>query len=290
MTITPKKAEIQVRSLEFAGASIRAVILPSGDVGFVARDVCDRLGYANSRDAIGKHCKGAVMRYPLRTPGGVQELRVITEPDVMRLIVSSRLPEAEKFESWVFEEVLPSLRQSGSYVSRPAAAPMPVMMVPPAVEALQLALLSAQMSADILMLGGSARLDIVHRAHRIAGADHLLPMLPAYSIDAPAGDTKGSSEPTESLSALLVKHGITIGALRANKLIAEAGLIEQKSRPSRKVEGGVKKFWSITDKGLAFGKNVTTPNQQLEVQVHWFPSRFDQVIKLARLTEELAQA
>lgn len=56
------------------------------------------------------------------------------------------------------------------------------------------------------------------------------------------------------------------------------------------MEGGFKKFWSITDKGLAFGKNVTTPNQQLEVQVHWFPSRFDQVIKLARLNEALAVA
>lgn len=55
-------------------------------------------------------------RYPLYTAGGMQEIRIIAEPDMYRLICGSKLPSAQKFESWVFEEVLPSLRRSGGYI------------------------------------------------------------------------------------------------------------------------------------------------------------------------------
>lgn len=75
------------------------------------------LGYARPNDALQQHCKGAVKRRPLSTPGGTQELRVISEPDMLRLIVNSTLPAAERFERWVFEDVLPSIRKTGSYVA-----------------------------------------------------------------------------------------------------------------------------------------------------------------------------
>jgi hypothetical protein len=63
------------------------------------------------------HCKGVTKRYPLSTAGGIQELRVIAEPDVLRLIVNCTLPAAERFERLVFEEILPSIRKTGSYSS-----------------------------------------------------------------------------------------------------------------------------------------------------------------------------
>lgn len=55
-------------------------------------------------------------RRPLQTAGGVQELRLISEPDMLRLIVNSALPAAERFERWVFEEVLPTIRKTGAYI------------------------------------------------------------------------------------------------------------------------------------------------------------------------------
>ena len=61
--------------------------------------------------------RGVVKRYPLETPGGTQQVRFITEPDLYRLITHSKLPEAEKFERWVFEEVLPSIRKHGMYAT-----------------------------------------------------------------------------------------------------------------------------------------------------------------------------
>jgi len=69
---------------------------------FVGKDVALALGYTNPNKAIGDHCKGVTKRYPLQTIGGMQELRIIPESDVFRLIVSSHLPEAEQFERWVF--------------------------------------------------------------------------------------------------------------------------------------------------------------------------------------------
>lgn len=83
-------------------------------VYFIANDVAKCLGYRKPADAVTTHCKGSV-KYRYLTNGGYQEVKVIPEGDVYRLIVRSKLPQAEKFESWVFDEVLPSIRQTGIY-------------------------------------------------------------------------------------------------------------------------------------------------------------------------------
>ncbi len=93
------------------------IVEENGNPLFVGRDVCKLLGYKNETDAMNRHCKGVVKRYPLSTDGGIQELRVISEPNVMRLICGSKLPAAVRFEKWVFEEVLPSIRKTGAYVA-----------------------------------------------------------------------------------------------------------------------------------------------------------------------------
>lgn len=105
----------------FDSAAVR-VIQVEGEPWFVGKDVATVLGYARPNDALQQHCKGAVKRRPLQTPGGMQEIRIINEPDMLRLIVNSRLPAAERFERWVFEEVLPSIRKTGRY-TMPAQAP-----------------------------------------------------------------------------------------------------------------------------------------------------------------------
>lgn len=83
---------------------------------FCGADVAKALGYANSRKALGDHCKGVTKR-DTPTAGGVQELSFIPEGDVYRLIVHSKLPSAERFEKWVFDEVLPSIRKHGAYMT-----------------------------------------------------------------------------------------------------------------------------------------------------------------------------
>lgn len=81
---------------------------------FVASDVAKALGYINPSKAINDHCKGVTKRYTL-TNGGKQQMNIIPEGDLYRLMTHSKLPSAEQFESWVFDEVLPTLRKAGTY-------------------------------------------------------------------------------------------------------------------------------------------------------------------------------
>ena len=88
-----------------------------GKVLFCGSDVAKALGYVNPRDAILKHCR-CVAKYDIphpQSPNKTIEVSFITEGDVYRLIAHSKLPSAQKFESWVFDEVLPTIRKNGSY-------------------------------------------------------------------------------------------------------------------------------------------------------------------------------
>ena len=94
---------------------VRTVVY-NGKPYFVAIDVAKALGYSNPYDAVSRHCKG-VVKHEVLTNGGKQKVNIIPEGDMYRLITHSELPSAERFESWVFDEVLPSIRQTGGYVS-----------------------------------------------------------------------------------------------------------------------------------------------------------------------------
>ena len=74
------------------------------------------MGYDKPANVIAAHCKVALKRGTL-TNGGVQELSFIPEGDVYRLITHSKLPAAEQFERWVFDDVLPSIRRHGLYAA-----------------------------------------------------------------------------------------------------------------------------------------------------------------------------
>lgn len=89
----------------------------NGKVLFCGKDVATALGYENPSKAIRDHCKGGPIRYPLQTTGGTQQTRFITEGDLYRLIASSKRPSAQKFEAWVFDDVLPSIRKRGGYLT-----------------------------------------------------------------------------------------------------------------------------------------------------------------------------
>lgn len=82
---------------------------------FVGKDIALALGYKNTNDAISRHCKGVVKHEGLKING--IEVALITEGDIYRLITHSKLPTAEKFEEWVFDEVLPSIRKHGMYAT-----------------------------------------------------------------------------------------------------------------------------------------------------------------------------
>ena len=87
-----------------------------GKIYFVASDIAKRLGYMKPANAISAHCRYTLKRSIPHPQGkGTLDVNVIPEGDVYRLITHSKLPTAERFEKWVFDEVLPSIRKTGSY-------------------------------------------------------------------------------------------------------------------------------------------------------------------------------
>lgn len=88
-----------------------------GQILFCGKDVAASLGYKDTTNAMKRHCRGVAKRHPIRDSlGRTQQAVFITEPDLYRLITHSKLPTAEKFERWVFEEVLPAIRRTGGYM------------------------------------------------------------------------------------------------------------------------------------------------------------------------------
>ncbi|MFZ1365738.1 MAG: Bro-N domain-containing protein [Brachymonas denitrificans] len=119
--ITRASAQHPLSVFNFDQHPVRIVVI-DGEPWFVGKDVALTLGYADPTNAMKRHCRGVAFRHPIADSlGRKQEARILGEPDVLRLIVNSNLPAAERFEKWVFEEVLPSIRKTGGY--QPIAVP-----------------------------------------------------------------------------------------------------------------------------------------------------------------------
>lgn len=96
--------------------AVRTLETAEGKILFCGADIAKALGYSNSRKALADHCKEkGVTKCDTLTNGGIQALTYIDEGNVYRLITHSKLPNAECFESWVFDEVLLAIRKHGSY-------------------------------------------------------------------------------------------------------------------------------------------------------------------------------
>ena len=107
--------DIQIFNNELFG-EIRTLEDENGKILFCGSDVARALGYVIPSKAVSTHCKG-VSKMEVPTNGGNQLMLFIPEGDVYRLIAHSKLPAAEQFERWIFDEVLPTIRKTGGYVA-----------------------------------------------------------------------------------------------------------------------------------------------------------------------------
>lgn len=246
---------------DFDGGAIRVITDELGDPWFVARDVADALGYAKPENAISRHCKAATT-----TPkqgGGF--MTVIPERDVYRLVMRSKLVGAERFEEWVVGEVLPSIRKTGKFE---AASPSSSKVVGElALMECYTRLLKPSPSSQVMMLA------------KIAANNGLdAKFLPGYAVDAAPDATGGTSMPTKAVTALIKDFDLRTSAPAFNKLLATHGFLKQLQRKNSKQE--MVDFWSVTEKGLAYGKNLTSPQCPRETQPHWYVDRFLVLAKL----------
>lgn len=91
-----------------------SVIIIDGKEMFKAKEVAAMLGYKDTVNAVKQHCRG-VVKHHLPSKSGNQEYSLIPESDVWRLIIRSKLPQAEAIERWIMDDVLPSIRKTGTY-------------------------------------------------------------------------------------------------------------------------------------------------------------------------------
>ena len=103
--------------------SVRVVVIDN-DPWFVGRDVAAALGYANTKDALGKHVEAEDKQIIQRSQNAtfeipVRGLTIINESGLYSLMLMSKLPSAKRFKHWITSEVLPSLRANGIYITDP---------------------------------------------------------------------------------------------------------------------------------------------------------------------------
>lgn len=259
----------------FQSSSIRTVLANDGEIWFVAKDVALALGYTDTKQAISLHCKNSkdIKGSNFTTLSGLHpQTTIIPESDVYRLTMKSTLPTAEPFQDWLAEEVIPSIRKTGSYSLETQNKALPTFK-----EAIE----GVAVLADYLRLSDSSRIAFVKPVIEQYGVNVALPN---YAVDSSLLVTNGSSMPTKSVSELLKQHGVKMSAMTFNKRLESLGFIETLTRKSSK---GEKSYKSVTSKGLAYGKNVVSPNNTKETQPHWYIDLFSELLNIVN-SEKLA--
>ena len=102
-------------------ASLLSIVDDDGEICFKGKDVAIALGYLNPNSAIQRHVSDKYKFEYSKMQGARNaylhpQTLILTEPGLCELIFSSHLPRAVAFRDWVFSEVLPSIRKTGSYL------------------------------------------------------------------------------------------------------------------------------------------------------------------------------
>lgn len=257
---------------QFESNPVRVVTDDRGEPWFNAKEICDVLGYGNHRQAVDTHVDMDDVQKldAIDNMGRKQLANHINESGLYALIFGSTKDEAKRFKRWVTHDVLPSIRKTGGYSAKPSR--------PHSISRNQVAasILLLRSAAEDLKLAPSAVLGGYQKLEEKLGVTGLLP---AYAVD-DGGAGGGSSRSTNSATWLLKQHGAKISASKFNEAAMQLGFLEEKSRNSSKVDGGIKKFKSITSAGLAYGKNATNPANQKETQPLWFEDSFADLLDL----------
>ncbi|ADR51947.1 prophage antirepressor [Candidatus Liberibacter solanacearum CLso-ZC1] len=225
---------------EFESNKIRTVVDKDNTILFVAKDIAEALGYKRPNDAVNEHCDGTVKHRPIvDSLGRKQKTRVIKEPDVYRLIVKSKLPSAQKFERWIFEEVLPTLRKTGSYSIKP---PKPQVFITGGL--LKELRLLTDNHGNLMRKAGIDENQILIASSRVM--ESVLGVNPANTLDIP---TPNNSQ-YYTATALGEQLPVKLSGREINKRLVRLGFLLVEHEPSGKRRN------ILTTKGKELGGRV----------------------------------
>ena len=186
----------------------------------------------------------------------------LTESGVYKLIFKSRKEEAERFQDWVTDEVLPTLRKTGTYsIQQPTQQTnVPFKEQVEAVEVVA-RILNVNEASKIVMLGK------VYEDNNVPCG-----LLPEY--------IQSNGKELRSATELLKKFNLGMTVVEFNKLLVKKGYLEEKSRASKSTKSGIKKYKILTEKGLQFGENTVSPCNQKEANPLYYVDKFLELFKL----------
>src|SRR5690242_6949832 len=114
------------QSFMFQGQEVRTIII-NDEVWFIASDVCATLEHSNVSVAVDRLDEDEKLIQAMFISGQHRQTWLVNEPGIYHLIFTSRIPKAKEFRHWIFHEVIPTLRKTGSYtIQTPKQLPTPV--------------------------------------------------------------------------------------------------------------------------------------------------------------------
>lgn len=243
----------------------------NGQVLFNPYDVGECLGISKSgvRDNIALMNEKQVIKLKNSNVGNIDFRKIhntgenfLTESGVYKLIFKSRKEEAERFQDWVTDEVLPTLRKTGTYTMQ-----QPIQQT---TVSLKEQLEAAEVVARILNVNEASKIVMLGKVYE----DNNVPcsLLPDY--------IQSNGKELRSATELLEKFNLGMNIRKFNSLLVEKGYLEERSRPSKNAKSGVKKYKILTEKGLQFGENMVSPHNQKEANPQYYVDRFLELYKL----------
>lgn len=240
----------------FEGHEVEIISL-EGQVLFNAKHVSEILGIKNVNDNISRMNENQVVKLTNSAIGKTDIRKMnnagenfLTESGVYKLVFKSHKPNAEEFTDWIADEVLPSIRKTGSYLTNKKSE-------------IEQGIGIVKFIADDLNVNTASRLLMYENYCKDVGVP--TGFLPKYEHN--------NSRQLKALSTLLKEKSCTVSAVKFNQKLIECGYIEERERPSTK-GNGIKKFKALTESGLKYGENAVSPHNQKEVQPLYYEDTF----------------
>ncbi len=151
---------------------------------WIAADVGNVLSIKNVRQVVAKFSEDERGVCSIYTPGGEQSMLTVTEPGLYRLIFKSRKAIAKKFQRWIFHEVLPAIRKTGSYSVKQETPPEPPAL-PSAKEQLETIKLGMDLFTELGGWDKRTEVQLKDQIRNILLADKLQPSLTEITTTQP---------------------------------------------------------------------------------------------------------
>lgn len=225
------------------------MFVDNGKPWFCATDIATSLGYSNPRKAIIDHCKsnGVTIRDVIDSMGRNQQMKFISEGNIYRLTAKSQMPKADEFESWIFDDVVPSVINTGSYSLQPQ---LPNFNNP--AEAARAWADQYEKNQTLALENAQKQILIEQKEEEILIKDEKIKIL------VPKGDTFDKIMSSEGLvTTNMIAAFLGISAIKLNRLLCEWGVQYKQS--------GVY-FLHIKHRGKDYTKHVPHPYMDNGVQ------------------------